>query len=119
MSFDYCYVGDKGDISSQEEFGSAEGASKILVIRDSRTKAVFVHVVPCKGIDDKRFAVDAIVQSVKWLGYTRVVLKSDNEPAILKLLTESLRELRIEGLEQVLQENSPEYDPQANGSAEV
>ena len=47
------------------------------------------------------------------------MLKSDNEPFILKLLVESLWELRINGLEQVMSENSPEYDPQAHGNAEV
>ena len=46
-------------------------------------------------------------------------MKSDNEPAIVKLLTETLRELRINGLEQVMEEHPPEYDPQANGSAEL
>ena len=38
---------------------------------------------------------------------------------ILKLLQESLRDLTIAGVDQVMHENSPEYDPQANGSAEV
>ena len=56
---------------------------------------------------------------MKWLGYNKIALKSDNEPAIVKLLAEALRELRIQGLEQCLEEHSPEYDPQSNGSAEV
>ena len=34
-----------------------------------------------------------------------LILKSDNEPAIVKLLAEVLRDLRIEGLEQLLEEN--------------
>lgn len=119
MSFDYCFVGDKGDVTNQEEFDADGGAIKVLVVKDSRSSAIFGHVVPGKGIDDKRFAVDAIVANVKWLGYARVTLKSDNEPAILKLLSEALRDLRIEGLEQVLEENSPPYDPQANGSIEA
>ena len=63
--------------------------------------------------------MDALVGDIKWLGYSRVTLKSDNEPAIVKLLTEAVRELRISGLEQTLEEHSPEYDPQSNGSAEV
>ena len=88
-------------------------------MRDSKSKAVFAHVVPAKGIDEKGFSVDALVSDVKWLGYTKVTLKSDNEPAIVKLLQEALRELRVQGLEQTLEEHSPEYDPQANGSAEV
>ena len=72
-----------------------------------------------KGADEEGFAVKAIVDDVKWLGYSKIVLKTDNEPAILKLLQESLRDLRVEGLDQVMAENSPEYDPQSNGSAEV
>ena len=42
-------------------------------------------------VDDKGFAVDALVEDVRWLGYSRVTLKSDNEPAVVKLLAESLR----------------------------
>ena len=56
---------------------------------------------------------------MKWLSYNKVVLKSDNEPAIVKLLAETLRELRVQGLEQCLEEHPPERDPQSNGSAEV
>ena len=119
VSFDYAYVGDKGEIVSREQAETEEGSVTILVVRDSATKAVFGHVVPQKGIDAKQFAVDELVKDIVWLGHTKVMLKSDNETAILKLLTEALRELRIQGLENVMSENSPEYDPQANGSAEV
>ena len=55
----------------------------------------------------------------KWLGYTKLTLKSDNEPVIVKLLSEWLRELQINGVSQVLGVHSPEYDPQASGAAEV
>jgi hypothetical protein len=92
---------------------------KLLVVRYDKSKAIFGHVVPKKGIDEKNFAVDSLVEDVKWLGYTKLTLKSDNEPAIVKLLSESLRELRINGVSQVLEEHSPEYDPQANGAADV
>ena len=120
VSFDYAFISDTGDVTTQVEFESAgEGAAKILVVRDSRSKCVFAHVVPAKGVDEKGYAVDALVGDVKRLGYSRVTLKSDNEPAIVKLLAEALRELRISGLDQALEEHPPEYDPQSNGSAEV
>ena len=119
MSFDYCFIGDKGDIVSQLEADAEIGSIKVLIVRDNRSKAVFAHTVPVKGADEEGFAVKAIVDDVKWLGYTKIVLKTDNEPAILKLLQESLRDLRVEGLDQVMAENSPEYDPQSNGNAEV
>ena len=89
------------------------------MVRDNVSKALFGHVVPRKGVDEHGFAVAQITADVQWLGYSKVMLKTDNEPAILKLLQESLRELRISGLDTVMCENSPEYDPQANGSAEV
>ena len=119
VSFDYAFIGDKGEITSQEQADTEIGAAKLLVVRDSKSKAVFGHVVPVKGIDEKGFSVDAVVDCVQWLGYSRVVLKSDNEPAIVVLLQESLRQLKVHGLDQVMAENSPEYDPQANGNAEV
>ena len=40
MSFDYAYVGDKGEIASREEAELEEGSVTILVVRDSATKAV-------------------------------------------------------------------------------
>ena len=120
VSFDYCFLSDIGDVLTHEEFVAAgEGAAKLLIVRDSRSKSVFAHVVPSKGIDGSGFAVSALVEDVKWLGYSKITLKSDNEPAIVKLLVEALRELRVQGLEQAMEEHSPEYDPQANGSAEV
>ena len=43
-------------------------ALKELVVNDARSKSVFAIAVPQKGIDQKRFAVDAIVESaLAWL----------------------------------------------------
>ena len=94
VAFDYCFLSDRGEVISHEGFEAAgEGAVKVLVVRDSRSKSVFAHVVPSKGVDERGFSVDSLVEDVKWLGYASVTLKSDNEPAIVKLLTEALREL--------------------------
>lgn len=120
VSFDYAFISDNGEVTDLIEYEAAgESAIKLLIVRDSKSKSVFAHVVPVKGMDEKGFAVSALTADVRWLGYNKVVLKSDNEPAIVKLLTETLRELRIAGLEQCLEEHPPEHDPQANGSAEV
>ena len=60
----------------------------IVVVKDSISKAVVAHSVPCKGV-----AVDwtaqQLVRDIKRLGYRRrVVLKSDQELAITALLDE-------------------------------
>ena len=92
----------------------------ILVAKDSRSEALFAHVVPSKGVDERRFAVDMLVEDCKRLGYSRIILKSDNEVAIVRLLTESLKELRVSvgDLGQVMEEHPPPFDSQANGDAE-
>ena len=95
-----------------------EEALKLLIVKDSLSRAGVAHAVPKKGVDDKRFAVDIIVEDILWLGYAKVILKSDNEPAIMKSLKETLAALKVSGLDQAGEEHSPPYDSQANGSVE-
>ena len=98
ISFDYAFLSDGDEVKSQEAFESAgESAIKVLVVRDDKSKAIFGHVVPQKGVDEKGFSVSALVEDVRWLGYTKLILKSDNEPSIVKLLSDALRELRVDG----------------------
>ena len=47
--------------------------------KDYRGKAVSAHIVPQKGVDEARYACDCLVEDVKWLGYCRLALRSDNE----------------------------------------
>ena len=53
---------------------------KVLVVKDDKGKSAFGHVMPKKGFDEKGFSVDCLVKDIKWLGYFKVVFKSDNEP---------------------------------------
>ena len=120
VSFDYAFLSDGEYIEIHLEYEAAgDNAEKLLVVRGDRSKAIFGHVVLKKGIDEKVFAVDSVLEDVEWLGYTKLTLKSDNEPAIVKLLGEALRELRINAVSQILEDHPPGYDPQANGAAEV
>ena len=82
IAFDYKGLSDKGNLVEGDEV-----AARVLVVRDRRGKCVHGHLVPQKGVDIDRFAVDCLVQDILWAGYTRVMLKSDNEKAILKLLS--------------------------------
>ena len=122
IAFDYAGLSDRGDVVGLQFEPEDASATKVLVVSvrcaDDKQSCVFGHIVPQKGVDEERFAVECLVGDILWTGYTSVMLKSDNEAAILALLIESLKELRINGLKQVLSENSPEYDPQANGAAE-
>ena len=114
ISMDYMFVTRKGVVVKQNEEGWDDPeALKILVVKDSKSKAVFAHAVPKKGVDDKRYSVDKVVEDVLYLGYSKVLLKSDNEPAIIKLLKESLGSLKVTGdIEQAGEEHSTPYDSQ-------
>jgi len=43
---------------------------KILVAKCFNTKCVFAHVVPQKGVDPERCAVDRLVKDIQWLGHS-------------------------------------------------
>ena len=58
---------------------------KCLIVRDLESKNVFCHVVPFKGTDEDFFTAGMAADDIKWLGYSRVILKSDNEVALKAL----------------------------------
>jgi len=91
---------------------------KILVVKDSLSKYVGAHVVPAKGVGDDRYAVEKLRRDILWLGYSKVILKADNEPSIVALLGEVLKGLKVEVLDQAASAAPPAYDSKANGSVE-
>ena len=105
IGFDYMFLTGKNLYDRQEWSECLEKGVdpklvlKILVVRDMRSKSIFAHAVPCKGSDENGYSVRCLVDDIKWLGYSKVILKSDNEPAIVKLLADTLKSLRVEGLD--------------------
>ena len=87
IAFDYAGLSDKGEVIGLEFDPSDESATRVLIVciraADDKQSCVFGHVVPHKGVDVEKFAVDCLVGDILWTGYTSVMLKSDNEPAIL------------------------------------
>ena len=73
------------------------------ILRDAASVVdIALNNFDCKqGVTNANFlisyAVDRLVRDLRWLGHTKVMLKSDNEPAILKLLTEVLKDMRSRG----------------------
>ena len=74
MHADYCFL-----IQEDED-----GTITVLVVRFRRQKLTFAHVVPVKGADIES-AAKRLIEDVKASGIKRVVMKSDQEPAILAL----------------------------------
>ncbi len=121
VSFDYLFTTKSAKVLTKAELqGGEEVELKVLVAKDSSTKSIFAHVVPQKGSDDEGYAVGRLVEDVRWLGHTKLELKTDTERAILKLLTDSLVSLRFEvgDADQLQDERAVPYDSQTNGDAE-
>ena len=93
---------------------------KCLALRCSMSKAVFAWVVPCKGSGENGYITGLVVTALRWLAYTRVILKCDNEPALLQLMRNAiaLAKTEVANLAQIGEEHPTAYDSQANGGIE-
>ena len=111
FGFDYLHGAEKKE--------DGDDLIKILVAKCHMTKCLFAHAVPQKGIDPENYAVERLKRDVLWLGHTRIALKSDNEQAILAVLRNTLRVLRIKGIENAQETHPAAYDPSSNGSTEI
>ena len=130
VGIDYFFLTSGGvKLRDEMSLGDAELAearqkgevAKCLVVRYYASKAVFGHVIPCKGLDEDGLVVDTIVNDLEWLGHTRLILKADNEPAIQALArkTVELAKLELKDLEQVSREDPVTYDSMSNGGTEI
>lgn len=69
--FDYCFMGTEGE----------EETVAIQVERDRRSKAIFAHGVPRKGMTHE-YGAEVLINDLDKLGYREIILKSDGEPAL-------------------------------------
>ena len=130
VAMDYFFVTKQKILTSGEarleypnreaiEEAQAEGELvKCLMVKCTKSKAVCAFVVPTKGVDAEKYATKKVTNFIEWLGHTRILLKSDNEPSMNALLRDVLKELRIT-VEAAGEEHSAPYDSQSNGAVEV
>ena len=85
----------------------------ILVMKDRDTKMVFADVVEIKG-RGLEGTVENVVRNIAWLGHKKVILCTDQEPAILDLIN-GIIEVRQEP---TIPQNSQVGESQANGLVE-
>ena len=76
VAIDYTFLGSDGD----ETF-------PVLVVKEDRAGAITAIPVQCKGTGDQ-WAVDYIKQFIEFIAYKRIVIRSDQEPAILDIKRE-------------------------------
>ena len=69
ISADYLYFSEKG----------VPGKSlPTVVLRDRASKAIFSYLLPTKGTVGSTYPEKAVLRDLNWLGYKRLVLKTDN-----------------------------------------
>ena len=102
IACDYLIVTRRGVFQREEIAAGDQGdiLMKILVVKDASSKFIGAHLVPQKGLGEDRYAAENIRRDILWLGYSRIILKSDNEPAIVAVTKEVLKTLKVEVLEQ-------------------
>ena len=105
VSLDYVFITPKGlftrkvidelgDDDLSKSLDSSADIMKVVVLYCSLTRLVFAPAFRRKGADEH--VVQQIVDNIAWLGHVRLVLRSDNELAILALVTQALRGLRVQ-----------------------
>ena len=55
---------------------------------------------------------------IERLGYSQITFKSDNEPAIVQVLKETLKSFKVGTVDQAMEEHPAPYDSKANGAVE-
>jgi len=112
-------LGDAGEEAIAQARASGE-VLKCLLVRCLQSKNLFAHVVPQKGDDEDHYCAKLAVADVEWLGHTRIILKTDNERAIVALkhrVAKHLKEWKSMG--NVQTESPAAYGFQSNGGIEV
>ena len=87
VSCDYLYITQSGIFGCEElSEDEREGSSRVLVMYRGSSHAPFAIGAPRKGADSQGHVVECICQNVRWLGHSRVTIRSDNEPALVQVV---------------------------------
>ena len=89
-----------------------EGQTPILVIKDTMSKSLFAHACPRKGADDA--VVTRVIADLDSLGYNKVLVRTDGEPAILDLWSA----VKAKWTGEIVKVESAVGDHDSNGEAE-
>ena len=73
--------------------------------------------MPSKRLDLQGYIVEMIRDDVLWLGHPKVMIRSDNETALLQVVETALAAFKAKGVASN-SEGSVQYDPQTIGAAE-
>jgi hypothetical protein len=111
VHMDYMFFEKMVPGESEDDFNTRAGAP-ILVMYDEDYKTTSAQFVQKKGVND--WSIKVVKAFLSSLGSKRVLVRNDQEPAIVALRNEIKHHTHVE----VIDENSHEYDSQTNGLIE-
>ena len=82
---DYWFFTDDGEHTKE--------ATPFLLVTVNPSMMIWSMPVQCKGVDDQA-AIKETVESLNRLGYLELIVRSDNEPAMLAFRDAVIRELK-------------------------
>ena len=117
LASDYFYIGQRRPLGRQErqeveEEAERDGQTPVIVIKDTKSKAIFAHACPCKGAH--KAVVGKVIEDLNTLGYKRVLVRTDGEPALLDLW----QKVKEQWWGEVVKVESATGDHNSNGDAE-
>ncbi len=115
IGYDYAFLSAKDEEDVRKGRKSACDVTRLLVGKDSKSKAHFAHVTPHKGVSQSNWNFECVNKDLQRLRYRRLILKNDKEPAIVAQVREAQR--IANGME-VIDELAHTGDPQSNGEVE-
>ena len=76
--------------------------------------------MPQKGDDEDHYCAKLAAADIEWLGHTKIIIKTDNERAIVALKDRVAKHLKeLKSMENVQIESPAAYESQSNGGIEV
>ena len=103
IGIDFGFAGEEEEIDDK---------INILVVKDHKTRAIFAHACESKSPDDEM--VTQVCEDIEQLGYSRIAVKTDGEPATIKL-QKMIMKRRVQDTVPV---NPPAHSSQSQGPVE-
>ena len=110
IAINYGYLNER-----HEQMRETAGAP-IWVSKCERDRWISAAIVPTKGADE--CAVAELKNDMTCSGFTEVLIRSDNELAVVALKESTATALKLAGVTVIKMEASALYDSQGNGLAE-
>ena len=83
LNYDYGFMTEKDEEDVRLGRKNPQQVTRLLVGRDSRSKMLFAHMIPHKGISHGSWNFERVNEDIAKLGYRMLILNQDNKPAIV------------------------------------